>query len=199
MELGRFTTHLISTEKMRALKFQEGLQPKIRSQVACFMISNFQELVDVASIAEAEKRNLVAHAINQKKRAYPFGFVREGPTRKVFTTTSDRGNNMLISRPAVGKLQLCCRCGRNHTGECRFSSLVCFRCGQPGHLARECLKLGQGSATAQNPNGRLGQQPQALARVYVMMPGDIDNEASEVEEAGLITGNVLTLLIFKGT
>ncbi|XP_035547777.1 probable serine/threonine-protein kinase PBL5 isoform X1 [Juglans regia] len=187
VELGRFALHLISTEKMRAWKFQEGLQPKIRSQVACFMISNFQELVDVASIAEAEQRNLVAHAINQKKRACPFGSAGEGPARKVVTTTSDRGNNMVISRPAVGQLQLCCRCGRNHIGECRFNSPVCFRCGQSGHLARECPKLGQGSATPQKPNRRPRQQPQALARVYVMMRGDIDNEAREVEEAGVIT------------
>ncbi|XP_042983320.1 uncharacterized protein LOC122312717 [Carya illinoinensis] len=54
MALGRFAPHLISTQKMQVQKFQAGLLPRIRSQVACLRIENYQELVNVVAIAEAE-------------------------------------------------------------------------------------------------------------------------------------------------
>ncbi|KAF5458599.1 hypothetical protein F2P56_022620 [Juglans regia] len=60
MELERFAPHLIATEKMQAQKFQAGLNPRIRSYVAGFCIHNFQEMVNVVAIAEAEQRNVTA-------------------------------------------------------------------------------------------------------------------------------------------
>ncbi|XP_040999920.1 uncharacterized protein LOC121246017 [Juglans microcarpa x Juglans regia] len=54
MVLGRFAPHLFSTQRMQAQKFQAGLEPKIRSQVACLRIENYQELVNMAVIAEIE-------------------------------------------------------------------------------------------------------------------------------------------------
>ncbi|KAF5471874.1 hypothetical protein F2P56_008638 [Juglans regia] len=54
MELGRIAPHLISMQNMQVRKFQDGLQPRIRNQVAFLQIENFLELVNVASIAEAE-------------------------------------------------------------------------------------------------------------------------------------------------
>ncbi|KAF3651872.1 putative calcium-transporting ATPase 13, plasma membrane-type [Capsicum annuum] len=32
----------------------------------------------------------------------------------------------------------CERCGRNHLGRCQFGALVCYSCGQPGHIQRDC-------------------------------------------------------------
>ncbi|XP_035542086.1 uncharacterized protein LOC118344795 [Juglans regia] len=58
MALGWFAPYLISTQRMQAHKFQAGLQPRIRSQVACLKIENYQELVNVAAIAEAKQRGL---------------------------------------------------------------------------------------------------------------------------------------------
>ncbi|XP_041020441.1 uncharacterized protein LOC121262076 [Juglans microcarpa x Juglans regia] len=55
MELERFAPHLIATEKMQAQKFQAGLNPRIRSYVAGFLIHNFQELVNVTAITEAKQ------------------------------------------------------------------------------------------------------------------------------------------------
>lgn len=60
MELGKFSPHLIGMEKMQVGKFQDGLQPRFQNQVACLQIENFQELVNVASIVEAEQRSLIS-------------------------------------------------------------------------------------------------------------------------------------------
>ncbi|KAF5471234.1 hypothetical protein F2P56_011686 [Juglans regia] len=54
IELGKFATHLIATEEMRIERFQEGLHREIRRQVACLQILTFQQLVEVATIAERE-------------------------------------------------------------------------------------------------------------------------------------------------
>ncbi|KAF5459644.1 hypothetical protein F2P56_019576 [Juglans regia] len=54
IELGMFAPHLIGTKKMQARKFQDGLQPRIWNQIAWLQIKNFQELVNVVSIAEVE-------------------------------------------------------------------------------------------------------------------------------------------------
>lgn len=32
----------------------------------------------------------------------------------------------------------CVKCGKNHNGECRVGTGVCFKCGKKGHFAKEC-------------------------------------------------------------
>ncbi|KAH0776371.1 hypothetical protein KY290_007782 [Solanum tuberosum] len=46
---------------------------------------------------------------------------------------------------------VCGRCGRSHSCKCRDSRTGCFKCGQEGHLMKECPKNKQGSG---NPSNR---------------------------------------------
>ncbi|KAF5445214.1 hypothetical protein F2P56_034280 [Juglans regia] len=90
MELGRFALHLIGTEKMQARKFQDGLQPRIQNQVACLRIENFQVLVNVASIAEAEQQSLVSQVDKDQKRGMPYSPGRNMGKKRV-PYTLDKG------------------------------------------------------------------------------------------------------------
>nr|GFC64339.1 reverse transcriptase domain-containing protein [Tanacetum cinerariifolium] len=35
---------------------------------------------------------------------------------------------------------VCTTCGRRHPGECRRAAGTCFKCGQAGHLQKDCKK-----------------------------------------------------------
>nr|GFC54606.1 probable leucine-rich repeat receptor-like protein kinase At5g49770 [Tanacetum cinerariifolium] len=35
---------------------------------------------------------------------------------------------------------VCTTCGRRHLGECRRAAGTCFKCGQAGHLQKDCKK-----------------------------------------------------------
>nr|GFC20639.1 hypothetical protein [Tanacetum cinerariifolium] len=35
---------------------------------------------------------------------------------------------------------VCTTCGRRHQGECRRAAGTCFKCGQAGHLQKDCKK-----------------------------------------------------------
>lgn len=128
MELGRFGPHLIATEEMQAEKFQEGLDHKIRLQVASFFISKFQELVDVASIVEDEyQRSLTAHDNLERKRALPFSDVGSTADKRRTVTGGYKGKNVDVGRPAPALLPVCEKCGKNHGGDCRFVTGTCSR------------------------------------------------------------------------
>lgn len=60
MELGRFALHLISMEEMRVERFQDGLQSRIRIQVARLHIKDFHRLENVASIVKGKHFSLAA-------------------------------------------------------------------------------------------------------------------------------------------
>ncbi|GKA76565.1 zinc finger, CCHC-type, retrotransposon gag domain protein [Tanacetum coccineum] len=74
---------------------------------------------------------------------------------------------------------VCNTCGRRHPGECRRAAGTCFKCGQAGHLQRDCKK-------------NLWLANTQFPWIFVVIFGDI--HAPEFIYHGLLTGKNLEII-----
>nr|GFB66230.1 hypothetical protein [Tanacetum cinerariifolium] len=58
---------------------------------------------------------------------------------------------------------VCTTCGRRHPGECRRAAGTCFKCGQNGHLQKDCKKN-----TTASTSGQADKKPGASGRVFAI-------------------------------
>nr|GFB88505.1 putative reverse transcriptase domain, aspartic peptidase domain protein [Tanacetum cinerariifolium] len=58
---------------------------------------------------------------------------------------------------------VCTTCGRRHPGECRRAAGTCFKCGQTGHLQKDCKKN-----TTASTSGQADKKPGASGRVFAI-------------------------------
>nr|GEY54587.1 hypothetical protein [Tanacetum cinerariifolium] len=77
---------------------------------------------------------------------------------------------------------VCTTCGCRHPGECRRAAGTCFKCGQIGHLQKDCMKNTTASTSCQ-----ADKKPGAPGRVFAI------TEDHATKTSGTITG---TLFIY---
>nr|GFD15006.1 hypothetical protein [Tanacetum cinerariifolium] len=58
---------------------------------------------------------------------------------------------------------VCTTCGCRHPGECRRAAGTCFKCGQAGHLQKDCKKN-----TTTSTSGQADKKPGASGRVFAI-------------------------------
>ncbi|XP_019239260.1 PREDICTED: serine/arginine-rich splicing factor RS2Z32-like [Nicotiana attenuata] len=72
-------------------------------------------------------------------------------------------------------LPRCTQCGKQHTGQCRMGLGICYTCGYPGHIMRDCPMRGDtslaqpsgsaaGSSSSVRPPGQGPQAPMSRGR-----------------------------------
>ncbi|KAI3802162.1 hypothetical protein L1987_30291 [Smallanthus sonchifolius] len=90
-------------------------------------------------------------------------------------------------RARVDELTICKKCGKEHAGECRLGSNLCFKCGKighyslecpqhfkcyncgdAGHLSRECPKPKIGETGKVKSTEKKDERPRAKTRVYAL-------------------------------
>nr|GEY03438.1 hypothetical protein [Tanacetum cinerariifolium] len=65
---------------------------------------------------------------------------------------------------------VCTTCGRRHQGECRRAAGTCFKCGQAGHLQKDCRKN-----TTTSTSGQADKKPGASGCVFTITEGQAAN------------------------
>ncbi|GJV60275.1 putative reverse transcriptase domain-containing protein [Tanacetum coccineum] len=88
---------------------------------------------------------------------------------------------------------VCTTCGRRHPGECRRAAGTCFKCGQAGHLQRDCKKN-----TGASSSGYADKKPDASGRVFALTQDQAANTTGTITGALFIFGRAVIVLFDTG-
>ncbi|KAJ9556932.1 hypothetical protein OSB04_011546 [Centaurea solstitialis] len=117
MSVQEYTTHFIEKSREAFVEFVMGKDP-----------TTFQAAINAAELIEREKDRQASERIGEKRK---WEGPANDPRKGRFSRTDSRGGQIQHARP-------CGKCQKVHQGECRSGPPTCFRCGQPGHLSRDC-------------------------------------------------------------
>ncbi|KAF1888798.1 hypothetical protein Lal_00036840 [Lupinus albus] len=185
-------------KRSKCVKFESGLNPKLKSMFGHQEITDFHTFVnkcrvykDDLAVDEAATSKVIppkyfgphrnfshgkgkGKAFQEERKPYSpptgsRGYTSHGPMTHVTTGGSQ------LNSPFV-----CGKCGRTHVGDfCPGTALTCFRCKEVGHVRRYCPKLQQSVNTVR------AERPRSIGRVFTISGA----EASGVD--GLIKGNCM--------
>ncbi|XP_057720060.1 uncharacterized protein LOC130934516 [Arachis stenosperma] len=123
-------------ESWRCIKYQRGLKDNIMTAVAPMEIRVFSDLVNKARVVEEYAKTVAAF-------------------KDTHGGSSSRGRgrgNQSKSSPDLA----CDRCGRFHPYDsCKIGLGGCFKCGLPGHIARDCPRGRNQNAGQSQHQGRV--------------------------------------------
>nr|GEY80181.1 retrotransposon protein, putative, Ty3-gypsy subclass [Tanacetum cinerariifolium] len=86
-----------------------------------------------------------------------------------YSSSNNRGPSEGYSYP------VCTTYGRRHQGECRRAAGTYFKCGQAGHLQKDCRKN-----TTTSTSGRADKKPGALGHVFAITEGQAANTSVRI-------------------
>nr|GEY56523.1 Gag-Pol polyprotein [Tanacetum cinerariifolium] len=87
----------------------------------------------------------------------------------------------------------CTTCGRRHPGECRRAAGTCFKCGQAGHLQKDCKKN-----TTASTSGQADKKPGVSGRVFAITEGHAANTSGTITGTLFIYGHAVFVLFDTG-
>ncbi|XP_016178309.1 uncharacterized protein LOC107620694 [Arachis ipaensis] len=192
-------------EEQKCIKYEGGLQSNILSTVSLMEIRTFSELVNKSRVAEDYARKAMLEKGDHRgsfQRNQGRNFAPRGRNFKCggFVPLQNQGqnnfkgpNNTGNQGRRFGKQQQnelsCQRYGKYYLGVlCRVGSRVCYFCGRPGHLVRNCLEKKKYEA------GRI-QQPE---KVFPTSAASAEGSETLIRHNSEVASNVLNDLFDFG-
>ncbi|GKV48697.1 hypothetical protein SLEP1_g55500 [Rubroshorea leprosula] len=160
-------------EESRRLKFLYGLNPYILSEVQKFEVSTYSTTVNKAKVIEQGQKVVIAaeeSSVGTKKQKWMGALSGKDSTNHSFIQSKRQNIGFSGNRMHQGGNVQCWRCrGPHEPKDCRWLLGLCFKCGQAGHHAANCIharyppnscfKCGQQGHKAINcPQGRQNTQ-----------------------------------------
>ncbi|CAL1369325.1 unnamed protein product [Linum trigynum] len=139
---------LLYFEHKKKMRYLHGLRIGLKEKVHRVDEESMATIKEAALKYEAyevESREEHKAKEEEKKRKFGVNYVgphyppRRGPS-SLGKTPSRSMSGTLYRAPISSATQFpfCQVCQKRHLGECRRFSGVCFHCGQPGHIMRDC-------------------------------------------------------------
>lgn len=148
--LGRFQPSTMNDEETKMLKFERGLNPRIRTWLVNANPANFGALLDACY--RIERDIIPRDEFSQKRGREVSG--SGGPRKSAKQNTRGPGRqgknrfqcrfqkNQSKNQGKQSAIPKCSHCGKFHVGECYIQTGKCFGCGQTGHIQKDCQNKG---------------------------------------------------------
>nr|GFA01135.1 zinc finger, CCHC-type, retrotransposon Gag domain protein [Tanacetum cinerariifolium] len=187
LRLAVFLEAAAGTEEEQAKNFQWGLRRSTLNHLMCMSYT------DVAQVANASHNYEILHERDDDDAERPDKRQKSGdrhqPTSQQSSHRNHGHNNDRHGSDRRGgsdnhrssnnnysgsnnrnsdygrdqRNRVCTTCGRRHPGECCRAAGTCFKCGQAGHLQKDCKKN-----TTASTSGQADKKPGASGRVFAM-------------------------------
>nr|GEZ93668.1 hypothetical protein [Tanacetum cinerariifolium] len=158
------------TEEEQAKNFQWGLRKSTLNHLMCMPFTDVAQVANAAHNYSGNNNRNSGNGRDQRNRGQQSNRYANSGSQQ------SRGPSEGYSYP------VCTTYGRRHLGECHRAAGTCFKCGQAGHLQKDCKKN-----TTVSTSGQADKKPGVSVRVFAI------TEDHATKTSGTITG---TLFIY---
>nr|GFA58562.1 hypothetical protein [Tanacetum cinerariifolium] len=178
LQLAGFLGAAAGTEEEQAKNFQWGLRRSTLNHLMCMSYTDVAQVANAARNYEilherddddterpnkrqksgdrhqptSQQSSHRNHGHNNDRHGSDrnFGYERDQRNRGQQSNRSTNSGSQQSRGPSEGySYPVCTTCGRRHPGECRRAAGTCFKCGQAGHLQKDCKKNTTASTSGQ--------------------------------------------------